>query len=487
MKTNSESDERSECKSIYWKEQITFENMIYNDNPLFEYRDISNKDFLVSLVGLYPKLRPHYLDEYAKLVSFYLNEDSFRKDVIEKAFIACPTIFQRLYKMNVFSQDEIVYYLNIHKKKFLCLFFKDDFEIDMIEFIEDQDYNQYKCDLELNKLVCFGFYPSSLEYYLKYDDFEGLKNLADHKQLGNICKWSPFEWSLKPKNFDFLSFCGFFGSIKCFKYLLLLGSMFHENCISCLICGGSLELLMNDFLPLTNNLDLLHIASAFNRLSHIVLLIAQGNDINSRNSYNETPLHVACSHGHHNIVEYLISKGANIHPINRYNNTPLHEACSHGHLSIVEYLVSKGANINFGYGSYNTPLEEACSQGHLNIVEYLISKGANIHSKNGSNCAPLHEACSNGHLNIVEYLVSQDADIHSENNSYNTPLHEACSQGHLSIVEYLVSKGANIFSRNCYNETPLHEARSNGHTNVVEYLISKGAYFIKEEHSEDSY
>ena len=452
MKTNFESDERSEYKRVCWKEQIAFENMIYNDNPLFEYRDISNKDFLVSLVGLYPKLRPHYINEFVKLVSCYLNEDSFRKDVIEKAFIACPTIFQRLYKMNVFSQDEIVYYLNIHKKKFLCLFFKDDFEIDMNEFIEDQDYNQYKCDLELNKLVYFGFYPSSLEYYLKYDDIEGLKNLADHKERGNICKWSPFEWSMKPKNFDFLSFCGFFGSIKCFKYLLLLGYVFHESCISCLICGGSLELLMNDFLPLTNNLDLLHISSAFNRFSHIVLLIEQGNDINYRNCYSKTPLHEACSHGHLSIVEYLVSKGAYIHSNNNSDSSPLHEACSHGHLPIVEYLISQGTEIHPNL--FYSPLLGACSHGHLPIVEYLVSKGANIKLNNNSRYSPLNEACSHGHLPIVKYLVSKGANIHSNKNSKYSPLHEASSHGHLHIVEY---------------------------------LISKGAYFIQEKHSEDSY
>jgi len=111
------------------KEQISIEKMLYGNPPVFEYREIKRKDFLVSLFGKYPRLRPHYLESFVFFCSNYLKEESFRKIVLEKTFIECPTLIERLFRIKCFTKNEIQESLLFHRIEFLCLFFKNEIEV----------------------------------------------------------------------------------------------------------------------------------------------------------------------------------------------------------------------------------------------------------------------------------------------------------------------------------------------------------------------
>jgi hypothetical protein len=52
-----------------------------------------------------------------------------------------------------------------------------------------------------------------------------------------------------------------------------------------------------------------------------------------------TPLHMACAYGVEPLVELLIDNGANVNTTNSYNCSPMLEACHRGFLSIVKLLV----------------------------------------------------------------------------------------------------------------------------------------------------
>ena len=67
-----------------------------------------------------------------------------------------------------------------------------------------------------------------LKFLFKYDEFEDLESMTLKYYNKKECEWSPFEWSMKPKSSDFLSFSGFFGSLKCFKVLMLSGFVINE-------------------------------------------------------------------------------------------------------------------------------------------------------------------------------------------------------------------------------------------------------------------
>ena len=92
---------------------------------------------------------------------------------------------------------------------------------------------------DIDQLIEYGFLPSSIEYCLKYDVIDSLLNMDD---LNPKAKWSLFEWSNKPEYLDLLSFAGFFGSIKCFKHLLMKGLEIKENVLSMVVCGGCFDL-----------------------------------------------------------------------------------------------------------------------------------------------------------------------------------------------------------------------------------------------------
>jgi len=111
-----------------------------------------------------------------------------------------------------------------------------------------------------------------------------------------------------------ISFAGFFGSIKCFKHLLMKGFEINDNVLSMVVCSGCFDLfhLCQDEKFLTPN----HVckASVFFHLPLIIFLIENGGDINEKckDEDDKTPLHYAAENGHLSVVEYLVNHKANI-------------------------------------------------------------------------------------------------------------------------------------------------------------------------------
>jgi len=223
-----------------FKEQLVVEKMLYGESPVFEYIEIQRKDFLVNIFGLYPKLRPLLLDNFVLFCSHYLQDSSFRKIVLENVFTVCPTLIQRLYRSKSISKEEIKISLEYHRRKFLCLFFKNDIEIDDTGFrVSDALYCD---DTKLDSLIQYGFHKSSIEFCLKYDIYEEIDRRMINNPKKRECEWSAFEWSEKPKSLDFLSFFGFFGSLKCFRILLLSGFVINDIVVCSIVSSGSIEL-----------------------------------------------------------------------------------------------------------------------------------------------------------------------------------------------------------------------------------------------------
>jgi len=394
-----------------FKGQIAIEKMLYGFPPAFEYIEIQKKDFLLNIFCMYPKYRPLHLENFVLFCSHYLREESFRKIVLEKVFIVCPTLIHRLYRINGFTKKEIQKSLKFHMRKFLCLFFKNDIEIDYSGFSESDAH--YSDDPELDSLIQFGFHKSSIEFCLKYDLFEGIESMIMNNPSKKVCEWSPFEWSEKPKSLDFLSFSGFFGSIKCFKVLLLSGFAINDQVVCSVVHSGSMELF--NFVSHQNqtSFSLLHEASRFFNLNIVEYLVNQKADINA-NSSEGTPLHYAAQNGHLSVVEYLVNQKADINA-NSSEGTPLHYAARNGHLSVVEYLLHQGVDFRDGINGHSY-LHWAAQKGYLSVVECLVNQEADINARDKNDWTPLHYAARKGHLNIVEYLVNQKADINVKNN-----------------------------------------------------------------------
>lgn len=112
------------------------------------------------------------------------------------------------------------------------------------------------------------------------------------------------------------------------------------------------------------------------RLDIVRLLIAQGANVNARNTSGATPLHIACFNGRIDSVRTLIDAGANVGAIDTDGLTPFDDICkSRGdvfnetYAEIGDILISNGADID----SFN--LHHACRNFQVNVVRFLLSRG----------------------------------------------------------------------------------------------------------------
>ena len=264
------------------EEKISFERFLFGDGNEIRINDM---EFCVDRILMLPKIRPHQLEKAVKLSVEYCKLSDFRKELLEKSNKS-PILIYQLYKRGVFVFEEIEPILRNRNTFLLCYYYRKEIK-DFESFIEskykpdDFDESFFENENDIDQLIEYGYLQSSIEYYLKYDVIDDLLNIDN---LNQIARWSPFEWSNKPEYLDLLSFSGFFGSIKCFKHLLMKGFEINENVVSMVVCGGSIDLFHMcqglQFLPP----NLVCKASEFFHLPLLVFLIENGADINAKSN-----------------------------------------------------------------------------------------------------------------------------------------------------------------------------------------------------------
>jgi len=263
-------------------EKIAFEDFLFQDGKENRTNDL---EFCVDRLLMLPKIRPHQLEKAVCLSAEYCQIDSFRKNLLKK-INDCPVLLYHLYKRGIFRFEEIEPLIKSRSSFIICYYFWK--EIDNFDsFIKQKkipanfDETFIEKGTNIDHLIENGFFPSSIEYYLKYDD---INSISSYNLQGIKTKWSPFEWSYRPKYLDLLSFSGFFGSIRCFKFLLMSGFGINNAILSMVVCGGCLDLfhLCQEQGSLTHN-DSVFGSAIFCQLSILVFMIENGAKLNIRN------------------------------------------------------------------------------------------------------------------------------------------------------------------------------------------------------------
>ncbi|MGB4192277.1 MAG: ankyrin repeat domain-containing protein [Rickettsiales bacterium] len=238
-----------------------------------------------------------------------------------------------------------------------------------------------------------------------------------------------------------------------------------------------------------NGNHLLHIACELGNLEIVELLLAQGADIEEKETMEEltyTPLHVACDEGHVQVVELLLQKGADIEASigDARGKISLDLACQEGHVQVVELLLKTGFfepdNLYIG-----TSFHLACRHGHKEVIEVLLKHGVDVDvMEEGGDCdTPLYVAYNNDDVETAELLLKNGAnpnclDLQKSDGVYygTNPLHSACESGDLKFVELLIKYGADIdFPKWGTELRPLNLACDNNQDEIVRLLIKKGA------------
>lgn len=76
------------------------------------------------------------------------------------------------------------------------------------------------------------------------------------------------------------------------------------------------------------------------------MLLAEGANLTSADSYGYTALMWACDNGHTHIAKLLIDEGAELNTTDQKGYTPLMMAAYSGYFDIAEYLIRAGADID---------------------------------------------------------------------------------------------------------------------------------------------
>ena len=110
------------------------------------------------------------------------------------------------------------------------------------------------------------------------------------------------------------------------------------------------------------------------------LTLANGADVDAKDSYNGTGLIRAADRGHVRIVERLLDTEVEIDHVNRLGWTALLEAIilsggDRRHTEVVRLLAEAGAEVNLADGQGVTPLAHAQRQGYDEIAAILQRSG----------------------------------------------------------------------------------------------------------------
>ena len=311
----------------------------------------------------------------------------------------------------------------------------------------------------------------SLEYILKEDDINNLKNYINmhndfnanefHIKINNLFNLNtllPYHNNLITDRIEkgeasILDFCCFYGSNNCFKFLKMnrfgdYGLNIKELCI----CGGNLEIIhdieqsgisfdncfeysirfhhqmIKEWLLSNYKCEVFSLMKCFEYYDYeaFLFLLLNEVDINMGGYFyydmpfkfiqlNLTALGYLCKQYEINndLIKLLIEHGADI------NNgseicTPLGYLYDHKELNIevIKYLIEIGADIDKGKV---TPLGFLCQQKEINFsqLKYLVELGADV---NKGDISPLGYACDHDEVNIevIKYLIDHGAEVNKE-------------------------------------------------------------------------
>jgi hypothetical protein len=136
----------------------------------------------------------------------------------------------------------------------------------------------------------------------------------------------------------------------------------------------------------------LHRASGLGEVAKVVVLLSQGDDVNSRYRNGYTSLRVAALYNQPAVVEVLLDHGADVNARDNFDQTALHVAASERAVPVVSLLLARGADVNARKFDGETSLMIAATRNDLDTVLLLLARGADPNIRADEGASPLHQA-----------------------------------------------------------------------------------------------
>ena len=339
------------------------------------------------------------------------------------------------------------------------------------------------------------YQPESIQVYLRDDDIQHFQEYVlqssgfDFNMQLPTASNSPIR-KIHSDSVSLAQFAAFYGSLKCFKYILLNDVTLDDDICKFAVAGGNIEIIhileqkecqfkypcfytsiqyhrndIADWLLLHYNCEEVSLIDCLNIFNEeaFVFFLENCKDVNAQDY-----LAFSCYTGNYYVINALLKHGANIH---QGKNPAIINACYKGYLVIVKLLLENGANIN-QMGDLNTPLSTACERSRRDVVKFLVEKGADVNLLEKHKRSPLSISCSQGDVESVRVLLDHGALI---DNGAEYPLINASTNGSLEIVKMLVEKGADVNKLDSNGNTPLSITCSNNNIAIINYLIDHNA------------
>ncbi|WP_167347171.1 ankyrin repeat domain-containing protein [Wolbachia endosymbiont (group A) of Nomada ferruginata] len=209
----------------------------------------------------------------------------------------------------------------------------------------------------------------------------------------------------------------------------------------------------------------MHHAAKEGNIDRAKRLLANGKDVNAKNSHRESPLSVAIKAGNLEVIELLVNNDAVItekaiqyargvyekceedkkqahlsvltFPVNIHNEQLFKKAIEQGDLKKIESYVKKGAVITEEIVQYAKDVcknyKEDRKQAHSSVLKFLEKTSKDQFKK----------AIEAGNLEVIELLESKDAVITEKAIQYARGVYEKCEedkkQAHSSVLMFLVN------------------------------------------------
>ena len=311
----------------------------------------------------------------------------------------------------------------------------------------------------------------TIERVLFEDDVDTLQRLLafenDATKIYSIRDFFPVLYTVFQKiKVRRVDVAALFGSVKCFKYLMLNGDEIDGGICKFAISGGNNEIVHLCEQHGLQFVDCLSFSVQYHRFELYEWL-------NTHFEYKDIILDGFLCHINEPLFYFTINNRSDIKLFKNEEKELIERASYCGYLEVCKFLYEKcNANIDAIFG--NISMQNAAKNDNLGIVRYLYETcHLGVEAKDYDECTPINTASSAGNLEVVKYLYEVcGASIEIKDKEGRDPLCNASRNGHLETVRYLVEKcNANIETKDKKGRNPLSNATENGHLSVVKYLV----------------
>ena len=221
--------------------------------------------------------------------------------------------------------------------------------------------------------------------------------------------------------------------------------------------------------------SLLHSAAEGGDVSIIEIILSDGIEVNSKDSFGATPLMIAATKCKKEAVDFLLSKGADPSLTTNTGRNSLHAAAEGGDVSIVETMLSHDIPLDSTDNDGITSLMIAAALNNIETVKILFSKGADPLLKSNEGRTALFFTALGGHTDVIKLILSYGLEIDSRDDKGLTTLMVAAECANFQAVSCLLENGANPQLRSNDGWSPLHFASKADDAAIIKTLLSAGA------------